>query len=286
MQGQTIRIASQAIDYIEENLHNPLRLEHIADALHYSKFHLHRIFTRTTGLTIHEYVERRQLTEAAKLLVFSQKPILEIALSSGYESQQAFTGSFKAMYKTTPARFREAESFYSLQLAIHLKEEPITMDLTKEQIRPATPADTEDWMELVRLAIDGYPCLDEPGYRERLERYIADGRALILRDEGMAVGILAFSADAASIDFLAVHPQYRNLEITKLFLEYLADELFYGREIYMTTYRAGDPADTGYRDELCRLGFTERELLVEYGYPTQRFVLAPRTTPRTEGAEQ
>ena len=72
-----------------------------------------------------------------------------------------------------------------------------------------------------------------------------------------------------------MHPQYRNLGIAKLFLDKLVDELLCGREITLTTYRAGDKADTGYREEYRRLGFAERELLVEYGYPTQRFVLLP-----------
>ena len=91
----------------------------------------------------------------------------------------------------------------------------------------------------------------------------------------MAVGIMGFSAGTGSIDFFAVHPQYRNLGIAKLFLDKLVDELLCGREITLTTYRAGDKADTGYREEYHRLGFAERELLVEYGYPTQRFVLLP-----------
>ena len=99
MQGQAVYIVSQAIRYIENNLDNKLDLETVATALHYSKYHLHRIFTKIVGLTIHEYVQRRQLTEAAKLLVFSKRPIIEIALISGYESQQAFTSIFKAMYK-------------------------------------------------------------------------------------------------------------------------------------------------------------------------------------------
>ena len=89
MQGQTVRIVSQAIRYIEEHLHEKMDLDMVASALHYSKYHLHRIFTKTVGLTIHDYAKRRQLTEAAKLLVFSAKPIIEIALMSGYESQQA-----------------------------------------------------------------------------------------------------------------------------------------------------------------------------------------------------
>ena len=275
MQGQAVRIVSQAIRYMEDNLHDKLDLDMVASALHYSKYHLHRIFARTVGLTIHDYAKRRQLTEAAKFLVFSKKPIIEIALMSGYESQQAFTDIFKAMYKTTPAEFREAEEFYPLQLEIYLKEEFTKMDFTKDSIKFATLDDVDDWMELVNFTIDGYPCMNKAEYMENLHQYIADKKALILRDEGMAIGIMGFSADTGSIDFFAVHPQYRNLGITKLFLDKLVDELLYGREITLTTYREGDKADTGYRKEYCRLGFAERELLVEYGYPTQRLVLLP-----------
>ena len=276
MQGQAVYIVSQAIRYIENNLDNKLDLDTVATALHYSKYHLHRIFTKIVGLTIHEYVQRRQLTEAAKLLVFSKRPIIEIALISGYESQQAFTSIFKAMYKMTPADFRIAEEFYPLQLEIHLSKEPIKMDFTKDDIQFATIKDINDWMELVHLTVDGYPCLDEDDYIEKLTFYMANKRALILRDEGMAIGIMGFSAEAGSIDFLAVHPQYRNLGIEKVFLDKLVDELLAGKEISLTTYREGDKADTGYREEYLRIGFAERELLTEYGYPTQRFVLPPK----------
>ena len=211
MQGQTVHIVSQAIRYIEDNLHDKLDLHMVALALHYSKYHLHRLFTKTAGLTIHEYAKRRQLTEAAKFLVFSKKPIIEIAFMSGYGSQQAFTDIFKAMYKTSPAEFRENEHFYPLQLEIHLKEEVIKMDLTKDDIKFATPADVDDWMELVKLTVDGYPCLDKTEYMKNLHLYIADKKALILRDDGLAVGIMGFSDNTGSIDFFAVHPQYRNL---------------------------------------------------------------------------
>ncbi|MEY8335174.1 helix-turn-helix domain-containing protein [Lachnospiraceae bacterium 47-T17] len=305
MQGQTVRIISQAIRYIEEHLHEKMDLDMVASALHYSKYHLHRIFTKTVGLTIHDYAKRRQLTEAAKLLVFSAKPIIEIALMSGYESQQAFTDIFKAMYKTSPAEFRETENFYPLQLEIYLKEELVKMDLTKDNIKFATPEDADDWMELVSLTIDGYPCLDKKDYAANLHQYIADKKALILREGAvsakpkwnaatdmplsevrghyhMAIGVMGFSQGTGSIDFLAVHPQYRHLGITKLFLDKLADELLYGKEITLTTYRAGDKADTGWREEYRRLGFAERELLVEYGYPTQRFVLPPKNKEETE----
>ena len=44
----------------------------------------------------------------------------------------------------------------------------------------------------------------------------------------------------------------------------------------MTTYREGDRADIGHRELLKNLGFAEKELLIEYGYPTQRFVIFPK----------
>ena len=38
---------SDAIDYIEGNLSEKLNLELVAEAVHYSKYYLHRIFTQT-----------------------------------------------------------------------------------------------------------------------------------------------------------------------------------------------------------------------------------------------
>ena len=282
VQGQKVHIISKAISYIEANLDNKLDLKAVAASLHYSKYYLHRLFVQTVGLTIHDYVQRRQLTEAAKLLVFSQKPILEIALISGYESQQAFTSAFKAMYKMTPSEYRVSEIFYPLQLPIYLKEEPIKMDFTKNDIQFATLSDVNDWMELVHLTVDGYPYLNETEYMEKLHQYVSDRQAFILRDEGMAIGIMGFSAQTGNIDYWAIHPQYRGLNTEKIFLEKL-DELLCGREISLTTYRKGDKADTGYREEYLRLGFTERELLTEYGYPTQRFVFSPKDTLSLQG---
>ena len=71
MENKTVISIETVIDYIEANLDGKLDLEMVAEAVHYSKYHLHRMFTSTVGMTIHDYVQRRQLTEAAKLLVFS-----------------------------------------------------------------------------------------------------------------------------------------------------------------------------------------------------------------------
>lgn len=104
------------INYIEEHISQDITLEELADTVGYSKYHLHRMFTSLVGFSVHQYVIRRRLTESAKKLLFSELPILEIALDAGYESQQAYTYAFKGLYKMTPQAFRRKHEFRPIQL--------------------------------------------------------------------------------------------------------------------------------------------------------------------------
>lgn len=264
------------IDFIENHLDGKLELETVAEAVHYSKYHLHRLFTETVGMTIHDYVQRRQLTEAAKLLIFSDKPIIEISFICGYESQQSFSMAFKSMYKSPPAEYREKQNFYPLQLRFTLHKEIADMEFTTQDICLAEKKDISDWMNLMWLVIDGYPMMDEGDYLAKLEESIAEKRALVLRDRNTLIGALTFTYSPGSIEFLGVHPQYRNRGLQKLFLDALLKTYLPGQEISTTTYREQDKADTGYRDMLLQIGFAEKELLTEFGYPTQRFVFLPK----------
>ena len=280
--GNLIMNIETVIDYIESHLDEKLDLETVSEAVHYSKYHLHRIFNNTVGMTIHDYVQRRQLTEAAKLLVFSAKPMIEIAFLSGYESQQAFSSAFKSMYKVPPAQYRDKGNFYPLQLQFALHKKIPSKVFTKEDVCIARIEDIPAWMDLMHLVIDGYPVMDEKEYLKEITKAIEEKRALTLKESDILIGAMTFSRESGSIDFLGIHPQYRYQEIQKLFLEVLLEKYLQGKEISMTTYRAGDKADTGYRTLLKNLGFAERELLIEFGYPTQRFVLNPLNKEKTE----
>ena len=188
---------------------------------------------------------------------------------------------FKDMYKVPPAQYRDGGTFYPLQLRFVLHRNIPSKIFTKEDICIAEKEDIPAWMDLMRLVIDGYPVMDETDYLNEIRKAIEEKRALILKENNVLIGAMAFSRNSGSIDFLGIHPQYRNQEIQKLFLEVLLKNYLPGREISMTTYREGDKADTGHRDLLKNLGFAERELLIEYGYPTQRFVFSPSDKEET-----
>ena len=120
-----IRLAmiGTAPDFIETHLDDGVALADVARSAHYSKYHLHRAFSGILGITPHQYARRRRLTEAARRLVRFQTPLRDLALTAGYQSQQAFSDAFCAMYKIPPAEYRRLRVFYPLQLPIRLNPE-------------------------------------------------------------------------------------------------------------------------------------------------------------------
>ena len=65
---------AEAIAYIESHLDQNLNLERVADAVHYSRYHLHRMFTAAAGMTLHDYME------ASRLLRIFSRPCTSKAL--------------------------------------------------------------------------------------------------------------------------------------------------------------------------------------------------------------
>jgi len=99
-------IIIKVVNYIEDNLEGKLNLDEVAKKAGYSKFHLNRLFSDNVGCTIYKYVQMRRLTEAARKLVYTKKPIIDIALEANYNSQQSFTLAFKQLFFHTPQEYR------------------------------------------------------------------------------------------------------------------------------------------------------------------------------------
>jgi AraC-like DNA-binding protein len=109
-------IISKLINYLEDHLTENFKLDELAEKAGYSKYHLNRIFAEVVGCTIGRYIMRRRLTEAARLLLSTKQPIIDIAMQVGYESQQAFTFAFKQLYEESPQVYRSHGIFYPKQL--------------------------------------------------------------------------------------------------------------------------------------------------------------------------
>lgn len=100
------KVTRDVISFIEQNLLKEWQLGDYANRIGYSRFHLTREFKQETGLTVGEYIRKRRLSMAAKYLLYSDLPIIQIAFDLQFQSQEAFTRSFKKLYNMPPGKYR------------------------------------------------------------------------------------------------------------------------------------------------------------------------------------
>lgn len=94
--------------YVKNNLTRKLTLSDIAWNLHCSTVTLTEHFKAEFGITIMEYVTKKRMALAEKLLISTDKPLREIALSSGFSDVEYFSRTFKKFHGTSPAAWRRA----------------------------------------------------------------------------------------------------------------------------------------------------------------------------------
>ncbi|MFP7493090.1 AraC family transcriptional regulator [Terribacillus saccharophilus] len=111
-------VIQTTISYIENNLHEPLTFEQVANQAGFSKFHFHRLFQASVGVSFTDYIRRRRLAGASAALLHTEMGILDIALVYQFESQEAFTRAFKKHYCLPPGKYRRM-----MRGALHQKEE-------------------------------------------------------------------------------------------------------------------------------------------------------------------
>lgn len=71
-----------------------------------SSFHLHRMFTAVAGETPKQYTLRLRVSQGAALLLTSDQSVLDVALSCGFQSHEAFTRAFARRFGMSPRAYR------------------------------------------------------------------------------------------------------------------------------------------------------------------------------------
>lgn len=101
------RVIQKTIQWIESHLHEQISTIDIYKVTGFSKFHFHRIFQTSVGMSVSEYIRMRRLVNAACTLLHTDERIIDIAFYYQFESQESFTRAFKKLYCLPPGQYRK-----------------------------------------------------------------------------------------------------------------------------------------------------------------------------------
>jgi AraC family transcriptional regulator len=102
---ETRRIV-EAIRFIESDVARPLQLQDLAAIAGMSKYHFLRVFRRLVGMTPYQYLISARMRRAALELASTRRPVLAIALDSGFGDLSTFNNRFRGTFGATPTKYR------------------------------------------------------------------------------------------------------------------------------------------------------------------------------------
>lgn len=137
--------------------------------------------------------------------------------------------------------------------------------------------DIDMWMELVSKVSWNFPGLETPEaiekHRDTVIKFMKQKTAICAKENNSIIGVLLFSIKYNMICCMAVDPDYRRKHIASemfLLMFKIADKT---RDITVSTFREDDIKGIAPRAFYKKYGFVEDELIEEFGYPSQKFIL-------------
>ncbi|TCS16688.1 AraC family transcriptional regulator [Caulobacter sp. BK020] len=99
----------RVLDHIDQHLDGDLDLETVSRVAAFSKFHFHRQFMATFGLSVHRYVQLARLKRAShRLAADDAQSVTDIAMDAGYDAPDAFARAFRRRFGQSPSSFRKS----------------------------------------------------------------------------------------------------------------------------------------------------------------------------------
>lgn len=103
---QSIRIR-EIVEYIQNNLFEDLSMTRIAEHFFITKEYLSTFFKKNMGISLVEYIRKIRLSYAAKLVVTTNKKMIDICEMSGFNSLPTFMRAFRGEFGLTPTEMRK-----------------------------------------------------------------------------------------------------------------------------------------------------------------------------------
>ncbi|GAA3056726.1 hypothetical protein GCM10010464_21800 [Pseudonocardia yunnanensis] len=105
---QTEGSLASLLNWLTENLHEPLDLQRIADRAHLSTRTLARHFRAQMGTTPIEWILRQRVESAQSLLEHTNLTVLQVARSAGFSTAETMRRAFNRRLGISPRDYRIA----------------------------------------------------------------------------------------------------------------------------------------------------------------------------------
>lgn len=105
--GDDLTIIASVMNYIRENIDQPLRLPELAKMARLSVYQLDQRIRALYQMSAGQCITRARIDAACHMLTSTGKSISNIALDCGYSDQSAFTRQFKQTTGLTPKAYRD-----------------------------------------------------------------------------------------------------------------------------------------------------------------------------------
>jgi AraC family transcriptional regulator len=106
--GLSKAILRQVTSYINENLHQNLKVVELSAIAQLTPYHFLRQFKQTLGITPHQYILHKRIETAKQLLQQQELSIAEISVRTGFSDQSHLTRCFKRRVGVTPKQFSQS----------------------------------------------------------------------------------------------------------------------------------------------------------------------------------
>ncbi len=104
--GDVLVHLRRARDHVDRHYADPLELAGMARVAGLSKFHFHRLFAATYGITPAAYLSQRRVERAQDLLRATTLSVTEVCHAVGFTSLGSFSSRFKEIVGETPRQFQ------------------------------------------------------------------------------------------------------------------------------------------------------------------------------------
>ena len=105
--GEIPSVIHDVVRYVRENYQTVTGVDDVADRFYINRDYLTRVFSKYTGMTVHDYIRVIRINRARTML-FDGKGVTETAYACGFNSTSYFIRVFAKSTGVTPARYRSA----------------------------------------------------------------------------------------------------------------------------------------------------------------------------------